>query len=100
MGYNGRRGRIESLLVATQAEIDAAIGRNVYFGEILGKHSEEDLDLTREMFTKIEADQDAVAKLEAVLGATWSGYDPIVKLREQEAEQRAQAEEDAEIEAE
>lgn len=36
----GRQGEVEGLFKATKEEVDAAIGKEVYFGEILGKHSE------------------------------------------------------------
>ena len=36
----GRQGMVDGLFVTTQEKIDAAIGTEVYFGEILGKHSE------------------------------------------------------------
>lgn len=36
----GRTGYLESLFVATQEQVDAAIGKYLYFGEVLGKHSE------------------------------------------------------------
>ena len=36
----GRQGDIESIFIATEKDIKANIGEEVYFGEILGKHSE------------------------------------------------------------
>ena len=36
----GRMGDVLATFAATQEEVDAAIGKKVYFGEILGKHSE------------------------------------------------------------
>ncbi len=36
----GRMGFVEGLFVATEEEIKDAIDKEVYFGEILGKHSE------------------------------------------------------------
>lgn len=36
----GRSGSVSGLFSATQAEVDTVIGREVYFGSILGKHSE------------------------------------------------------------
>ena len=35
-----REGLIESIFTATKEEVDRAIGNEVYFGEVLGKHSE------------------------------------------------------------
>jgi len=36
----GRQGDVEGLFLADDVEVNAKIGREVYFGEILGKHSE------------------------------------------------------------
>ena len=36
----GRNGSLEGVFVAEESEIKAAIGKNCYFGEVLGKHSE------------------------------------------------------------
>lgn len=67
----GRQGEVEGLFKATKEEVVAAIGKDVYFGEILGKHSEvygviEDGDIT------LESDDPLV-----VLGAKESGYNPL-----------------------
>lgn len=36
----GRQGYVEGVFKATKEEVENAIGKEVYFGEILGKHSE------------------------------------------------------------
>lgn len=36
----GRMGSVDGTFVASKAKIDAAIGKKLYFGEILGKYSE------------------------------------------------------------
>ena len=36
----GRQGELEGKFYTTQEEVDAAIGKQLYFGEVLGKHSE------------------------------------------------------------
>ena len=36
----GRAGDVEGLFIATEEEVENLIGSEVYFGEILGKHSE------------------------------------------------------------
>lgn len=36
----GRRGEVEGIFKATREDVENAIGKEVYFGEILGKHSE------------------------------------------------------------
>jgi hypothetical protein len=36
----GRMGELESVFIAEKNEIEALIGKEVYFGEVLGKHSD------------------------------------------------------------
>lgn len=36
----GRMGEIKSIFVADSEDVENAIGKEVYFGEILGKHSD------------------------------------------------------------
>jgi hypothetical protein len=36
----GRNGDVEGLFITTKKELKYAIGKQIYFGEILGKHSE------------------------------------------------------------
>lgn len=73
----GRMGGVEGLFIATQDEVDSAIGKQVYFGEILGKHSEVYGKLDAEDVTLVSEDQDKVQWLEGLLGETISGYNPL-----------------------
>jgi len=36
----GRMGDLEGVFIATGGEIETAIGKDIYFGDVLGKHSE------------------------------------------------------------
>lgn len=36
----GRQGDVDGCFVADESEVKEAIGKEIYFGEILGKHSE------------------------------------------------------------
>ncbi len=67
----GRSGSVEGLFKATQDEVDRAIGCEVYFGEILGKHSEVYGDLKAGQIT-LESDNPLV-----VINAVESGYNPL-----------------------
>jgi hypothetical protein len=82
----GRMGEVTSIFVATEEEIEEALGKQIYFGEILGKHSEVFCDLEREHLKKIEIDSDAVTKVVAELGRTWSGYNPLEYIDEEDDE--------------
>lgn len=73
----GRVGDIEGLFVATEGEIKDALDKDVYFGEVLGKHSEVYGFLGEDDVTKIDIDTDTMEKVTSVLGKTWSGYNPL-----------------------
>lgn len=80
----GRHGSIESLFVATEAEIENLIGKTVYFGEILGKHSDVSVTVDRDEVQRMAVSPQAVAEVVGVLGKTWSGRNPLVYLEEME----------------
>jgi hypothetical protein len=77
----GRQGSVEGLFVASEYTISRAIGKQVNFGEILGKHSEIYGTLDREDLTKIDVDSDAIEQLIPYLGLEWSGYCPLSYIR-------------------
>ena len=67
----GGQGKIEGLFKATKEDIENAIGKNVYFGEVLGKNSEiygvfEEMDITLVSDNPIE-----------VINAYENGYNPL-----------------------
>lgn len=81
----GRMGSVEGLFVANETDVAAAIGKEVCFGEILGKHSEVCGTLTEDDLTVATDDQDFIAKLVGILGTTSiSGYNPLSYLSEDE----------------
>lgn len=83
----GRMGDVEGLFIATEKEVKKAIGKDVYFGEILGKHSEVDGSLEEEDLTVISDEQDFINKLEEIIGHTSiSGYNPLDYIQESEDE--------------
>jgi len=71
----GRMGMVESTFVATQSEINEVIGSEVYFGEILGKHSDIYGTLDAEDLQVISEDQDEIAVFERTVGST--GHNPL-----------------------
>lgn len=74
----GRSGSVEGLFTTTREALDKAYNQNVYFGEILGKHSDVSGQLQEEDFTILSEDQDFIEKFEAIVGAgTVSGYNPL-----------------------
>lgn len=75
--YCGRMGELTGLFIATQAEVDAAIGKELYFGEVLGKHSEIYGTLDAPEISLVSAERDKVDWLEEILGTTVSGFNPL-----------------------
>ena len=75
----GRMGTLDGLFVAEEAEVNAIIGKEIYFGEVLGKHSEiygrlDEIDLEVK-----SDDQDFINKLVEIIGDnTISGFNPLV----------------------
>lgn len=82
----GRMGSLEGLFVASQEDVDNLIGKQIYFGEVLGKHSEIYGDLSIEDLKVIEIDQDAIDKIVAVTGTTISGFNPFEYYEPEEGE--------------
>lgn len=65
----GRQGFLESLFVADEAEVESIIGKEVFFGEVLGKHSDVYGTIERGEITAISDDQEKIDWLIAVTEA-------------------------------
>lgn len=79
-----RMGVVESLFICTQEELDNAFGKEIYFGEVLGKHSDikGTLDLS-DIVIKSD-DQDFINKLQDIIGSTRiSGHCPLDYMEEE-----------------
>jgi len=71
----GRYGKLKGIFVADDSEIENLIGKEIYFGEVLGKHSEVIVEIIPESIVCMEwADQDFVNKFEKLHLSC--GYDP------------------------
>ena len=73
----GRMGSLDGIFVAEESDVDALIGQNLYFGEVLGKHSDIDVDFTKDSFEKMDVSQSAIDEVSKVLGNSWSGWNPV-----------------------
>ena len=80
----GRMGEVEGLFIATENEIQNAIGKNIYFGEILGKHSEVYGTLDENDLEKINLDSVSIERIAELLGDNWSGYNPLEYIDDEE----------------
>ena len=74
--YMGRQGDVMGTFVAEEEAVKAAIGKLVYFGEILGKHSDVHGTLSEKDLTVLTDDQDFIAKC-AKYGLAGTGYNPL-----------------------
>lgn len=75
----GRMGSVTGMFTATESQLQAEFGEDVYFGEILGKHSEVCGALNRGDITVLTQDQDFIAKAEEY-GLVPTGYNPLEYL--------------------
>jgi hypothetical protein len=73
----GRSGCLDGLFVATEKEVNNAIGKYVNFGEVLGKHSEVYGHIDEGDIVKKDVSPEAVGEVMKVLGRTWSGFNPL-----------------------
>ncbi|MDR7001605.1 hypothetical protein [Neobacillus niacini] len=76
----GRMGALYGLFIATESEVTDAVGKNAYFGEVLGKHSEVYGTIEESYITKIEVSPLTLKELEDKFGDTLSGYNPLEYL--------------------
>jgi hypothetical protein len=80
----GRMGNVEGMFVTTRATLAASYGKQVYFGEILGKHSEVYGELNESDITVLTDDAVFLAKFTELLGRDISGYNPLSYLSDNE----------------
>jgi hypothetical protein len=91
----GRMGSVDGLFVTTTEELDEAYGKQVYFGEILGKHSEIYGDLQPKDITVKSDDPAFIDKLVEIIGSeTISGFNPLNYIDEEEEEDEEDDDED------
>lgn len=79
-----RMGEAEGLFIAPEVAVKALIGQEVYFGEILGKHSEVYGTIDKDDITLMSIDRVLIEKLHDVFGYTISGYNPLDYITEDE----------------
>ena len=80
-----RQGNVIGTFIAEQEEVDAAIGKMVYFGEVLGKHSEIYGELEEGDLAALTDDEDFI-KQALEYGIVPTGFNPLRYLPEVEDE--------------
>lgn len=83
----GRQGYLEGLFIAPKSEVESIIGKEVYFGEVLGKHSEIFGEIEISDLKQIDASDDLIKELEDLFGTDVSGYNPLNYLPEDEEDE-------------
>lgn len=73
-------GDLEGLFIADETEVNAAIGEHLYFGEVLGKHSEIEGTFEEGEARILNIPEETVVILENELGSTLSGFNPLQYL--------------------
>lgn len=74
----GRNGDVDGLFIQEEEKVKGIIGEEIYFGEILGKHSEIYGTIEENEIVKIDVPKFVVDELKkAIKGNTISGYNPF-----------------------
>lgn len=74
----GRMGDLEGLFIAEENEIKKLIGKEIYFGEVLGKHSDIYGKLEEDHLKVITDDENVISIFENHFSDnTISGYNPL-----------------------
>lgn len=80
-----RMGRLEGVFVADSDIVESMLGKEVYIGEALGKHSEVTASISTETITPISDDASIVDFFEKHLNGS-CGTNPVSAYDEQEEE--------------
>lgn len=78
----GRMGYLEGLFIAEEEDIKKIMGKQIYFGEVLGKHSEISAEMDNDCLSALTNDQDFISKFEEFHCA--SGYNPLDYIDEED----------------
>ena len=76
-----RSGVLKGLFVAEEKEVEDAIGKQVYFGEVLGKHSEIEGELEKDEVCIKSSDENFINQFIETIGVSF-GYNPLEHIRE------------------
>lgn len=74
----GRMGDLEGVFVAREEDVEALMGEEIYFGEVLGKHSEISLVIEPHHIKVVSDEAPFIEKLTQIFGgSTISGVNPL-----------------------
>lgn len=72
----GRMGALEGIFIEDKTDVKNLIGKTIYFGEVLGKHSEIRGELEAKDLTLVTDNPDFIAAFENYVGDV-VGYNPF-----------------------
>ncbi len=82
----GRMGNIDGLFIAEPEEVKAAVGKELYLGEVLGKHSEIFGTIEEGEIKEVDVAEGVVSALLASIGESVCGFNPIAYIKERAEE--------------
>lgn len=81
----GRMGDVDGIFIADEKDVKKIIGKEIWFGEILGKHSDVGGIIEKDEITELTSDQKFINKCVEIFGSlSLSGYNPLDYIEEQE----------------
>ena len=82
----GRSGVLEGVFIARDEDIKKIMGKEIYFGEVLGKHSEVIVNICETNLECVSDDRELVDMIFRMFNnsMTISGYNPIDYYYEEE----------------
>lgn len=79
----GRMGSLEGCFLAESDLVDKIIGKEIHFGEVLGKHSDVSITLNEKHLNILSDDYEFIDKFQTIMGINWSvGHNPILEYTE------------------
>lgn len=82
----GRMGDLNGLFVADDKDVEETFGKRVYFGEVLGKHSEIEGDLEKKDIELVSHDQEFIEEFIKNIGTSF-GHNPLSNIEEDEEDE-------------
>lgn len=80
----GRCGTLTGIFESDKETVAKLIGREVYFGEVLGKHSEVQGEIKQDEIRCLTEDEDFILKAKE-LGLVPMGINPLEYLKDEDA---------------
>lgn len=81
----GRMGDLEGVFVSTDEALEELYGKEIYFGEVLGKHSEVVLTLKPDHITEVTDDEKFIELFENY--GLENGYNPFDYYEEEDEDE-------------